>query len=153
MAGLDVTARAALMAGGKRGPAVVAGDPDASLLIQVVAGTHELRMPMGREALPAEEVEILKAWVRDGAPWTEDGEAAEWWSFRPPVKAELPAGAKNPVDAFVDATLLEKGLTALPRADKRTLIRRAYFDLHGLPPTPEEIEAFVADESPDAWPR
>ncbi|MBI1354607.1 MAG: DUF1553 domain-containing protein [Acidobacteria bacterium] len=155
MSGLDVTSREALLAGGKRGPSLVAGDPDASLLIQVISGRHELRMPMGREALPPDEVRTLTDWVRQGAPW--GGGAAEsealWWSFRPPVKAEPPDASKNPVDAFIDATLESKGLTPLPRADKRTLVRRAYFDLHGLPPTPEQVDAFVQDDSPDAWPR
>ena len=152
MSGLDLSTRETLMAGGKRGAAVVAGKPDASLLIQVVAGAHELKMPMGREALPTDEVETLRAWVREGASWSEGAEA-DWWSFRGPVKVALPDAEKNPVDAFVDATLHEKGLKALPRADKRTLIRRAYFDLHGLPPTPEAVDVFVKDESADAWPK
>ena len=155
MSGLDLSSREGLMAGGKRGATVVAGDPDASLLIQVVAGAHELKMPIGREALRAEEVQALRAWVTAGAPWEEKGSGPEatWWSFQPPMKVEPPNGEKNPVDAFVDATLGEKGLEALPRADRRTLIRRAYFDLHGLPPSPEAVDAFVADDSPDAWPK
>ena len=152
MSGLNVTTREGLLAGGKRGPSVVPGDAEASLLVQVVDGTHELKMPMGREALPAEEVEALREWVRAGAPWGEkiDG---EWWSFRSPVKAAPPDEQKNPVDAFIDATLEAKGLEPLPRADRRTLIRRAYFDLHGLPPSPDAVDAFVQDQSSNAWPK
>ncbi len=150
MSGLDLTSRAALLAGGKRGPSVVLGDPDSSLLIQVLSGSGELAMPMGREPLPAEEIAALREWVRAGAPWEAEGER-KWWSFAPPAKAPLPDPASNPVDAFVDAALAEKGLQPLPPADRRTLIRRAYFDLHGLPPSPQAVDAFAADDSPDAW--
>ncbi|MEZ5361778.1 MAG: PSD1 and planctomycete cytochrome C domain-containing protein [Bryobacterales bacterium] len=154
MSGLDVSTRQALLAGGKRGAAIEPGKPDASLLIQAVDGKHELKMPMGRDALSPEEVETLRTWVQQGASWPEPGAGnAQWWSFQPPVKATLPDATKNPVDAFVDQTLSDKGLKPLPRADKRTLIRRAYFDLHGLPPSPEAVEAFVHDDSPDAWPK
>jgi hypothetical protein len=79
--------------------------------------------------------------------------AATWWAFRAPKRPAVPAGAANPIDAFVQAKLAEKGLTAAPAADKLTLIRRATFDLHGLPPTSAEIEGFVKDESPDAYRR
>ena len=155
MSGLDVTSREALLFGGKRGPSVVAGDPDGSLLIQVLNGAHELKMPMGRDALPLDEVETLAAWIGEGAPWTEPSPSGTeaWWSFRSPQKTKPPNADKNPVDAFVDQTLAAKRLSPLPRADRGTSIRRAYFDLHGLPPTPEQVDAFVADDSPEAWPK
>lgn len=155
MSGLDLTTRESLLAGGTRGPSVVPGDPGESLLIQVISGQHELKMPIGREALPPDEVEALASWVRDGAIWADptQGTVSAWWSFRTPVKTELPQGAENPIDAFLDATLQEKRLEAAPQADRRTLVRRAYFDLHGIPPTPEQVGDFVNDASPNAWPK
>ncbi|MEZ5396549.1 MAG: c-type cytochrome domain-containing protein [Bryobacterales bacterium] len=101
MSGLDVSTRQALLAGGKRGAAIEPGKPDASLLIQAVDGKHELKMPMGRDALSPEEVETLRTWVQQGASWPEPGAGnAQWWSFQPPVKATLPDATKNPVDAL-----------------------------------------------------
>ena len=79
--------------------------------------------------------------------------AAKHWAFRPVKRPEVPKGTANPIDAFVLKQLSDKGLSLSPRADRRTLIRRATFDLHGLPPTPADVEAFVKDDSPDAYDR
>ncbi len=153
MGGLDLRTREGLLAGGKRGPSVSPGHPDQSLLYQAVSGAKDdLKMPMGKDRLSAEEIGSLGKWIADGAPWTEAKlEKSEWWSFIPPVKPAPPTQDGNPIDAFINKTLDEKGLEPLSAADPRTLIRRAYIDLHGLPPTPEQVEAFVNDSSPAAW--
>jgi hypothetical protein len=156
MAGLDLRTREGLMRGGARGAAVAAnGDIDASLLLKAVRREGELQMPPGKVALAAEEVAALREWVAAGAPYSgqvKRGAEPAWWAFRKIGKPSMPVGtATNAVDRFVTAKLREKGLRPLGRADKRTLIRRATFDLHGLPPAAAEIAAFEADASPDAW--
>jgi hypothetical protein len=157
MSGLDVRERAGLLRGGKRGPALAPGNAAGSLLYQAVRREGALQMPPGRNGLAAAEVETLKEWIEAGAAWPSGGGAQSepgWWSFRKVRRPELPAGgAKNPIDAFVQAKLKEKGLEPVRRADRRTLIRRAYYDLLGLPPSPEEVEKFAADPSPEAWSR
>ncbi len=155
MGGLDLRSREGLLAGGKRGPSIEPGRPQQSLLLQVVTGGDDLRMPLGREPLAADEIAALESWIREGAPWTEaaiESSQREWWSFTPPAKPAPPRGA-NPVDAFLDARLRHEGLEPLARAEPHTLVRRAYFDLHGLPPTPEQVAGFVDGSAPDAWPK
>ena len=154
MGGLDLRSRAAALQGGAKGPAVTPGDPAGSLLFEAISSDGDLQMPMGRDRLSADEVASLKQWILDGAPWAEaelkpTGE--KWWAFTPPQKPALPSAQGAPIDAFVNRKLSEKGLKALDRAEARTLIRRAYFDLHGLPPSPEAVEAFQQDSSPEAW--
>ncbi len=133
--------------------AVVPGDPDASALLYRVTETDEdLRMPPEGDPLTEREVGVLQAWIEQGAEWKDH------WAFQPREPVEPPevqdAGwVKNPIDAFVLARLEQAGLSPAPPAGKRTLIRRLYFDLIGLPPTPEEVEAFVADNSPQAYER
>jgi hypothetical protein len=156
MSGLDLRERDTALHGGKRGPAVVPGNPDASLLFRAVSGQGEFKMPPGKESLSPVEVESLRAWIRDGARWGDvAAEQPAWWSFRkvrqPPVP-EMP-GAANPVDAFILEKLRDKHLTPAPPADRRTLIRRVSFDLTGLPPEPERVERFVRDPSPEAYPK
>ena len=157
MSGLDLRQRASLLKGGKRGPAIVPGKPEESLLYTAIAGKGELKMPPGKEKLSSTEVEIVKAWIRQGAPWEESSKAEpSWWSFRKPVRPAVPAvrdqqWLRNPIDAFVLHTLEEKGLTPAPPATRATLARRIYFNLTGLPPTPDEIAAFVNDSSADAY--
>ncbi|WP_422926965.1 PSD1 and planctomycete cytochrome C domain-containing protein [Singulisphaera sp. PoT] len=166
--GLRVDSREALLEGGENGPSIVPGDPDKSLLIQAMRFTHEdFRMPP-KAKLPDPVVDGVAEWVRQGAPWPQgkvlapaarDRVAETHWAFRPlaevtPPKVADPAGwGKTPVDAFVLAKLNEKGMSPSAPADKRTLIRRATFDLTGLPPTAAEIAAFEADHSPDAFSR
>src|SRR5712692_3036815 len=155
MSDLDLRSRATMLRGGKRAPAVVAGKAEESLLYQAVSGRGELKMPFGKSPLPADDVETLRRWIDEGAPWgASAAKSAEpsWWAFRKVQRSGLP-GAGNPIDAFIRLKLEEKGLQPAPAADKRTLIRRAYFDLIGLPPSPEEVERFVKDSSPDAWPK
>ena len=148
--------------GGDRGPAILPGSPDESLLIRAVRHVDaDLKMP--DDKLPEEEIAILEAWVREGAIDPRVAEPAtatapgDWWSLRPLVAPPLPGGSgpdpKNPIDAFLDERLAKEGLVALPEADRRTFIRRVSIDLHGLPPTPEEVEAFCADAAPDAHER
>lgn len=150
-----------MLKGGESGkPAVVAGDPDKSLLIEAIRYRNEdLRMPPKGERLTDAQVRDFEAWVRMGAPdprvatavaATPPADPKAFWSFQPP---RAPAGGLDSVDAFIHAKLAAAGLSPSPPADRRTLIRRAAYDLHGLPPTPEEVDAFVADEQPDAYER
>lgn len=163
---LRVDSLAALLQGGKSGPAFVAGKPDESLLIRAIRHGEALQMPP-RMKLPAKEIADLTAWVKMGAPWPNaklevvDAEAQDrelvftkeqtgHWALQPVHKPKAPAVKNNawvrsPIDAFILARLEEKGLTPAPAADARTLIRRVYFDLIGLPPSPEEVDAFVTE--------
>src|SRR5262245_9061681 len=147
MSDLDLRQREPMLKGGKRGAAVKPGNPEESLLFQAASHVGELKMPPGSKSpLPPEELAILKKWILEGAVWPAIQTAARqgepsWWSFRklrrPPVpRPNDPSMTVNPIDAFVIAELQKKGLKAAPRADKLTLLRRAYFDLIGLPPTP-----------------
>ncbi|MEO7649831.1 MAG: DUF1549 domain-containing protein, partial [Bryobacteraceae bacterium] len=155
MTGLNVRARAALLKGGKRGPALVAGSPDQSLLMQAVRRKGDLQMPPGKASLAASDVETLRAWISAGAAWPGGpaGSDPSWWSFRPPRRPDVPPApaAPNPIDAFIASKLRDKKLRPAPPAARRTLIRRAYFDLHGLPPSPEEVEQFVNDKSANSY--
>lgn len=166
--GLRLDSRNALLEGGENGPAIVPGDVEKSLLMQVVRQTHEdIKMPP-KGKLPAEKLEVLAAWVKTGAAWPTDtpkspGDAiaeaaANHWSFRPVKPAALPevrdpAWVRSPVDAFILAQLDQAGLEPSEVADKHTLIRRLSFDLTGLPPTAAEVEAFVNDKADDAYDR
>ncbi len=156
--GLDLRERPAILKGGKRGPAVVPGNAEASLLYKAVKREGELQMPPGKTALTPSEVAVLRDWINAGARWeaASTATAASWWSFRKPVRPSPPAvqnagWVRNPIDAFILAKIEQNGLRPAPEADRRTLVRRAYFDLHGLPPTPEQVEQFVNDASPDAY--
>jgi hypothetical protein len=165
---LRLDAPAKILAGGHSGPAIVPGDAEASLLIKAVRYADEdLQMPPDDKKLPAEQIALLEAWVKMGAPMpktsdaprlmTEVGEArAKHWAFQPvqkpaPPKVKKTAWVRTPVDNFVLARLEEKKLKPAPQADRRTLIRRLSYDLIGLPPTPEEVQAFGKDQSPDAY--
>jgi mono/diheme cytochrome c family protein len=134
---------------------VKAGASADSRLIRLVAGTDpDAKMPPEGAPLNRDQVAILRAWIDQGAKWPAEAEGH--WSLRrlsaPPIpKNAVPA--PNPIDAFVRAKLAEKGLSQSPPANRRTLIRRLTFDLHGLPPAPEAIEAFVKDPAPDAYER
>ncbi len=161
--GLDVRQRETLLKGGSRGAAIVPGKAEESLLYRAASHQGELKMPPGSSAsLPAEELEILKQWINEGAGWPvgqttlKTSPEPSWWSFkklrRPSVpRAADPQSIANPIDAFILAKLQEKGLRPAPRADKQTLLRRAYFDLTGLPPAPEQTDRFLADSSPEAY--
>lgn len=166
MGGLRLDTRAALLKGGDTGAALTAGDPEKSLLIAAVRHTGKLKMPQGGKLKP-EQIDDLATWVRMGAPWPETAGATlapaagkeawrSFWSFQPVKTPAVPAvknkaWVRNPVDAFVLARLEARGLSPAPPADRRALLRRATYDLTGLPPTPGEMDAFLADKSPDAW--
>ena len=131
----------------------------AAKLAEAITYKGEVKMPPSGK-LPVDELSALSAWCKAGAPWPSakptNNTKAAFWSFVPPKTASLPNvkakwWAKNPLDTFVLAKLEEKGLKPAPVADRRTLIRRATFDLTGLPPTPQEIDAFLADKQPNAF--
>ncbi|MFO0850584.1 MAG: PSD1 and planctomycete cytochrome C domain-containing protein [Gemmataceae bacterium] len=162
--GLRLDSKAGWQAGGDRGPAVVPGKPAESLLVQAVRGADGVERMPPKDRLTDRELAALTKWVADGAADPRDGaarlggttlEAARgWWAFQPVRRPPVPdAGFANPVDAFVAAKLAARGLTHSPPADKRTLLRRATYDLTGLPPTPAEVAAFLADDSPVAFER
>ncbi len=154
MSGLDLRDRASALRGGSRGPAIVPGNPEASLLYQAVKREGAVKMPPGNTPLTSAEAAMIAAWIRAGAPFpsTVNRDAATWWSFRKPVRPPVPAAqAANPIDAFIAAKLRDKSLRPAPEADRRTLARRAYFDLTGLPPKPEQVDAFVNDTAPNAY--
>lgn len=155
--GLRVDSREALLKGGENGTALITGKPDESLLIQAVR--HEAgvaSMPPGKK-LPPEAVAALTTWIRSGAPWPEKFEkfqvGQKHWAFEPvkPVHPPAEPAASSPIDRFVAAQWAKHGLTPIAAADRLTLIRRATFDLTGLPPTPEEVAAFSQDETPGAF--
>ena len=159
---LDVKADA--LQGGVIGVAIVPGKSAASPLVRYVAGLDKniVMPPQGRgERLTAQEIGLLRAWIDQGAAWPDDGKTAvaksDWWSLRPLTRPSVPAitdpafAIRNPIDAFVLAKLREKGLAPTAAADRRTLIRRLSFDLLGLPPAPEEVEAFLGDASGAAY--
>ncbi|HEY0548594.1 MAG TPA: c-type cytochrome domain-containing protein, partial [Verrucomicrobiae bacterium] len=169
--GLMLDSRAGVIKGGDTGSAITPGDPEASLLIQAIRHTDpDLAMPP-KKKLPLPAIADLEAWVRMGAPdpRTEDtvastqaksaidwNKAREWWSFRPLAMPPVPVVKQkrwpaNDVDRFILARLEEKKLKPADEAEKRALIRRATFDLIGLPPTPEEVDAFLADKSSKAF--
>ena len=160
MSGLDLRQRETLLQGGSRGPAIRPGDAQESLLFQAVSHQGELKMPPdSKSPLPTKELAVLKKWIEQGAPWPEGLEQraeSTWWSFREVQRPEVPRPkrgklVRNPIDAFILAKLAEKGLQPASPADKGTLLRRAYFDLIGLPPTPAQLDAFLNDNSPDAF--
>jgi len=168
MGGFRLDTRESLLKGGPLGAALVPGDADKSLLIQAVQQTHDkLKMPPGKKLSEAEIADLV-AWVKNGAVWAGGAltaspddyqitpEQKAFWSFQPIKKPTVPriknaARAKTPVDNFILAQLEAKGLKLAPAAGKRALIRRATYDLTGLPPTPQEVDAFLADRSPQAF--
>lgn len=163
-AGLRLDSRAALFKGGESGPVIDEKEPAKSLLLAAVRHEGELRMPPKPKAkLGQPAIDALTEWVKRGAPWPETtaAETPDWrkhWAFQPVANRVPPANAndqwsRTPIDRFIRAKLRDKGLTPSQEANKRTLIRRLAFDLIGLPPTPEEVDAFLKDESPEAYAR
>jgi hypothetical protein len=168
---LRLTSRAGVLAGGKSGPAAIEGDADGSLLIQAVSQTGTLKMPPEGK-LRDDQIAALREWVQQGLPWPDAPEIAkkrtgelivsdadrQHWSFRPIADPPVPGirdadWPRSTIDAFILAKLEAAGLTHAPSADRRTLLRRAYYDLTGLPPTWDEVQAFEADPAPDAFER
>jgi mono/diheme cytochrome c family protein len=170
--GLDLRTRAAMLRGGKSGSAIIPGKPDDSLVIRKVrAGEMPPRQRLVEASVkPIEpaETELLVRWIAAGAPeLATDPDASasapaltdrdrDFWAFRPPRAVAIPSvreqgRLRNPIDAFVQNKLEEHGLSLAPEADRATLLRRACFDLTGLPPEPHEVQAFLADNAPAAY--
>jgi mono/diheme cytochrome c family protein len=176
--GLDLRTAESVLAGGDNGKVIEPSDAGASRLYQFITHQSKPTMPPGKK-LPDAAIETLRRWIDAGASFdgfekeASTGKADEpaklverpitpeergFWAFQPPRRSPAPrvshpGWGANPIDAFLLARMKAKGLKPSPRADRRTLIRRAYLDLTGLPPGPEEVEAFVKDSSPGAWER
>ncbi len=162
--GLRLDAAKLLLRGGDRGAALVAGQPEKSLLYQTLIGKGEVsEMPAEGPKLNAAQIALIRRWIEQGAraPNEEIAHAKNsptHWAFRPIVRPVVPATkntawARNPIDRFVLARLEKEGLSPSPEAERATLIRRLSFDLRGLPPGWEEVQAFVNDSRPDAYER
>jgi mono/diheme cytochrome c family protein len=178
-AGLDLRTHASLRKGGVGGPVVVPHEPDRSRLYRYVTHAEEPFMPAKKPRLSEEDLETLREWIEAGASLEDVPEAKPdsarskeelakleerpiapteraYWAFLVPTRPAVPAAARagwdrNPIDGFLLAAMTAKGLRPSPPADRATLIRRAYLDVVGLPPSPEDVDAFVKDTSPDAW--
>jgi hypothetical protein len=163
--GLRLDSASAIRKGGNSGPVVVPGNSKASILIQAITGGEGVtRMPLKGERLGANEVSVLRAWIDAGA-MVPPGEVVQstlprskHWAFQPLVRSPLPAvkdigWERNPLDRFVLARLEKENVRPSPQADRTTLLRRVHLDLLGLPPTTQEIDAFLADRAPDAYER
>jgi len=168
--GLALDTKEGWTIGGSHGAAIVPGKPEKSLLLKAVSYTDSnLQMPPGKQ-LSADQIALLKTWIQNGAddprlPTGPGGKpklsgltqkARDHWAFQPIKKVAIPAvknkaWVKNPIDAFVLAKLESKSMTPAPPAAREALIRRAYYDLIGLPPTVEQVRAFLSDHSPSAW--
>ncbi|MCA9088946.1 MAG: PSD1 domain-containing protein [Planctomycetaceae bacterium] len=168
--GLRLDSLAAILKGGEsEEAAIIPGNPEESPLISAVR-YESYEMPPQKQ-LSEKDVAVLVEWIRLGAPWPSGEHATiqrldsdritdedrQWWAVQPVVDPQVPPNGKgwalNEVDQFIAEKLEEAGLEPAPEADRHELVRRAYYDLHGLPPTPAQIEAFVNDDRPDAWPR
>ncbi len=159
---LRVDTIAALLKGGRGGPAIVPGQVENSLLIQRIV-EDDGRMPLGERPLDAAQIEKLRRWINEGAQGPLDEAApaggADHWAFRPPVLPPIPASphaasALNPIDAFLDAARERQGIRRVARPmDRGRLLRRVSIDLTGLPPSPHELRVFLDDPSADAYPR
>jgi len=172
--GLRMDSRAGLLRGGERGPAIVPGEAEESLLIRAVRHSETLQMPP-KQKLSTAQIAVLAQWIADGAAWpgtvadpalpggapdapgssSFTDEQKSFWAFQPVTRPAVPEVShtdrvQTPVDAFILSRLEAAGREPAPLADRRTLIRRVSFDLTGLPPTHADVEAFAADESPDA---
>ena len=181
LADLDLSTRDAAIRGGEHGAAIVPGSSERSRLYRMVAGLESITMPMDGAPLMPAQIAAIKTWIDQGAVWDTAAEAAakpvtapgtalaaletmeltpeqrSYWAFTLPVQSAIPRVARltssHPIDRFLESARAKKGLVAAPRADKRALIRRAYLDLVGLPPSPAQVRAFVDDPAPDAWTR
>lgn len=160
---LRLDSREAMLRGGETAAAIVPGKPDESLLMEAIR-YDGYEMPPD-EQLPQSDVRNFAQWIATGAAWPDDSpireadavitdEDRDWWAVRPLTRPELPEGSewcRNEIDRFVQARMAEQGITPAPQAEKHVLIRRLYFDLIGLPPTPQEVESFESDPDPAAW--
>ena len=169
--GLKLSSRDAILKGGDSGPGVNLQKPDASLILEAVNYHGRQMPPQGKLSKP--KIDALTRWVQMGMPWPAGAQASlesgthtgpppvndetkKFWSFQPvrrpvPPAVKNKAWVKNPIDQFILAKLEKEGLRPNPPADRAALLRRAYYDMIGLPPTPEQVRAFLADQSPNAW--
>ncbi len=173
--GFVLTSRESLLKGGESGAAIDPAAPSKSRMLEMLSyrdSEHEMP-PAGKR--PQAEIDIIQKWLEMGAPYDPSLESApvktahvevpqppedraNWWAYKPvradaPPQVTDPAWSKNPVDAFLAKQHAQKNLRPNPPASREQLVRRAYYDLTGLPPSPEEVARFVADAAPDAWPR
>lgn len=157
LSGLDLRTAAGAAAGGKHGAALKPGRPDESRLLQMVTGKIKPAMPPAG-ALSDAEVEALRGWIQVGAPYPAGAGASggsKWWAFRPLAAAApgSPRAAARWIDALIERDLHAAGIAPVPPAPDHALLRRAFFDLHGLPPSPADLTSFRADRTPLAWER
>jgi hypothetical protein len=158
--GLSLETRESILRGGNRGPVVQSGSPESSLLIEAVKHTGSVKMPPGRK-LKDEHIAILEEWVKQGLPMPAALQKAKrpgagHWAFQYPKRAPLPAvqnnaWTRNPIDYFILEKIEKANLKPSPEASRAVLLRRVSLDLTGLPPSPQELAAFLADQSPDAY--
>jgi Protein of unknown function (DUF1553)/Protein of unknown function (DUF1549)/Planctomycete cytochrome C len=179
VSGLDLRTRDGALKGGDNGAAIVPGRSDQSRLYRRIAGLEEPAMPYEGPSLSPQSVSLIKIWIDQGAhgdvaasdatagrsrlgalpgadPVEIPAAARNYWAFKLPVQAPVPSASaqfQHPIDRFLEQARREKALTPAPRASRMTLLRRAYLDLIGLPPSPAEAAAFLGDDAPDAWPR
>ncbi|TWT34205.1 DUF1549 domain-containing protein [Blastopirellula retiformator] len=166
--GLRLDSRGAMLSGGESGAAIEPHQPETSLLIEAINYESYEMPPAGK--LPEQEIALLAKWVKMGAPWPGGNDAQvrtaakdkiteedrHYWAFQPladvdPPQVDEARWNRNPIDRFIRQQQIANGVTPNQKAGKRTLLRRVCFDLTGLPPTPEQAEAFLADDSPDAY--
>jgi mono/diheme cytochrome c family protein len=167
--GLDLTTRESVLRGGDGGPIIDEANPEDSAILRAIRYEDLEMPPKGR--LPQSQIDALARWVSLGVPWSAaevaamqagppkvDDRARQFWSFQPIRRPDVPnavdeSWVRTPVDAFLLSRIEAAGLPPAPPADRATLLRRVYYDLVGLPPTPEEVRDFLADKSPDAYER
>ena len=160
--GLRLDTASSALKGGEHGPALKPHHSQESLIITLLQGKHEKlpQMPYNKPALKDEEIALIAKWIDEGAlaPADEKPESSQHWAYIPPERPELPklpadAKPRNAIDYFIQARLAEAGIKPSSEADKITLLRRLSLDLTGLPPTPAEVDAFLADQSAGAYER
>lgn len=162
--GLSLQSAKAIAQGGESGKVISPGDTDSSYLLDLLTPTDgSAEMPKGEPPLEAKEIAAIRRWIAAGAVWPDDAvlNPPVIWSLKPLVRPQIPTGIepatnfaiRNPIDSFIAASHREANLDPAPQADRRTLIRRLHLDLTGLPPTPDEVDAFLADNDPKAYER
>ena len=171
--GLRLDVKSAALLGGESGRVIIPSQSMSSPLLERISSTDADRMPPEGDRLTDAEIDLIRRWIDQGAIWPDGVDKAtvrdkyDWWSLKPLIRPAVPVATgtghesrhnersdlSSPIDAFILARLREKGLNPSPEADRRTLARRLYFDLIGLPPDPAEVEAFVADPEPQAYER
>ena len=159
--GLRLDVKSAAFSGGDSGAVIVPNASAESLLVGRIESEGDDRMPPKGEPLSMKERDLFRRWINEGAVWPDGVDRSkvidkyDWWSLKPLSRPEIPevndSEDRSPIDRFVQAKLREKGLQKSPEADRRTLARRVFFDLIGLPPSPEEVDAFVIDPDPRAY--